>query len=72
MFEIHLKCPVCSLEGSISNNYVFEFMGMHNGNPIIECPKCGTRIVYSMPFSRRIIGKPKIKQIITREKALTA
>ncbi len=69
MFEIKLKCPVCSFEGSLSNNKIFEPMGMREGHPVKECPKCGSRIVYSMPFSRRIIGKPKIKHVLTMDTA---
>lgn len=42
-------------------------MGMHNGYPIKECPKCGTKIVYSLPYTRKIIGMPKIKRVITKE-----
>ncbi len=42
-------------------------MGTSNGFPVIRCPKCGTRILYSLPYTRMILGKPKIRQIITKE-----
>lgn len=70
MFEIRLKCPVCSFQGLLGNKKIFEPMSMREGDPVVDCPKCGSRIAYSMPFSRRIIGKPKIKRVITVEQTL--
>lgn len=56
MLETKLKCPVCGLKGSTKSKHVFESKGMQNGHPMIECTKCGSRIVFSSPLPTRIIG----------------
>lgn len=67
MPDITLKCPVCGLKGSLSNKQTFEPLGMRDGHPVIKCSRCGTRVIYSLSYISRITGKPKIRQILTRE-----
>ncbi len=56
MLETKLKCPVCGLKGSTKSNHIFESKGEQDGYPMIECAKCGSRIVFSSPLLIRIAG----------------